>query len=97
MKVKRRSILLHPAAPNDRERQIATKIKDRVSPHATGTDAGLLCLLLLRAKVDGPDYKLATIYGMLPGDVSTGLRDAVQRLRQDAPFQALFHLILAAL
>lgn len=97
MHVKRRSILLHPAAPTDRERQMTAKIKDRVASHATGTDAVHLCLLLMRAKVDGPDSKLATLHGMLPGAATTALREAVQRLRQDPPFQSLFHLILAAL
>lgn len=82
--------------PSLGERELAENIRKRVARHAAGTDAlqlAQLALLTLRSKVDGPDAKLAQLFGLSVQDVGTALAEGMRRLREDRTFHGLFHLI----
>lgn len=87
----------HPAAPTQWERETATRIRDRVARHATGTTAAQLSLLVLRAKIDGPASKLLLLLGSHDTDTPVDLASSYLRLREEPNFNRLFHLIRAAL
>jgi hypothetical protein len=87
----------HPAAPTTWDRDTNQRVADRVARHTTGEDATPLRLLVLRSKIDGPASKLALLLGTDATTAAADLQAAYQRLRDDAGFNRLFHLIRGSL
>ena len=92
------SVLRHPATPTHRERDLAANILARIAAHTTDPESDtLLALLILRAKVDGPETKLAALLGLQPYEVARALTNGLHRVTSDPDFNRLFHLIRSAL